>query len=336
MKWKIGNVKIDNQIVLAPMAGICDSAFRRIVKSMGCGLIETEMVSDKAIMYDNYKTKEMLYMTEEERPISQQIFGAEPDSFKIASQYIYKHVKPDIIDINMGCPVRKVAIKSNAGSALLKDPSRAEAIIRTVVDAVPIPVTVKIRSGWDKDSINAMEMAKIVEDAGASAITVHPRTREDRYDIPADWSIIKEIKDEVSIPVIGNGDIWTCYDAKRMLDETGCDAVMIGRAIRGNPWLVKQCIDYIDHGIEPERVSAEEKISTTKKHAELLVDLKGEEIAIPEMRSHTAYYLKNLPGSIEYKPRIFKMTTKKELFDLLDEYLASYKEHRKLKASSIH
>ncbi len=329
MKWKIGNVKIDNQVVLAPMAGICDSAFRRIVKSMGCGLIETEMVSDKAIMYHDRKTKEMLYMTEEERPISQQIFGAEAKSFKIASQFVYEYMKPDTIDINMGCPVRKVAIKSGAGSALLKDPEKAQKIIETVVDAVPIPVTVKIRSGWDKNSINALEMAKIVEDAGASAITVHPRTKEDRYDIPADWSLIKQIKDELSIPVIGNGDIWTCYDAKRMLDETGCDAIMIGRAIRGNPWIVKQCIDYIDNGIEPERVSAHEKIAMAKKHADLLVDLKGEEIAIPEMRSHAAYYLKNLPGSYEIKPRIFKMNTKKELYDLLDEYLTSYENHRK-------
>ena len=329
MKWKIGNVKIDNQVVLAPMAGICDSAFRRIVKSMGCGLIETEMVSDKAIVYDNHKTRKMLYMTEEERPISQQIFGAEAESFRIASEFVYEYMKPDIIDINMGCPVRKVAIKSQAGSALLKDPSKAEEIVRTVVETVPIPVTVKIRSGWDKKNVNAIKMAKIVEEAGASAITVHPRTREDRYDIPADWSIIKEVKEEVSIPVIGNGDIWTCYDAKKMIDETGCDGIMIGRAIRGNPWLVKQCIEYIDEGIEPERVSAEEKIAMAKKHAELLVDLKGEEFAIPEMRSHAAYYLKNLPGSIEIKPRIFKMNTKEELFNLLDEYLASYREHRK-------
>ncbi len=323
MKWKIGNVKIENQVVLAPMAGICDSAFRRIVKSMGCGLIETEMVSDKAIMYDNYRTKEMLYMTEEERPISQQIFGAEPESFEIASKFIYENMKPDIIDINMGCPVKKVAIKSRAGSALLKNPSKAEKIVETVVDSVPIPVTVKIRSGWDRDSINAVEMAKIIENAGASAITVHPRTREDRYDIAADWSIIKEVKDSVSIPVIGNGDIWTCYDAKKMIDETSCDGIMIGRAIRGNPWLVKQCADYLDKDIEPQRPTAEEKISMAKKHTELLIDLKGEEVAIKEMRSHTAYYLKNLPGSIEIKPKIFKIKTKEELFKLLDDYLES-------------
>ena len=240
MKWKIGNVKIDNQVVLAPMAGICDSAFRRIAKSMGCGLIGTEMVSAKSIMYDNDKTKEMLYMIDEERPIAQQIFGAEAESFKIASKYIYETMKPDIIDINMGCPVTKVAIKSQSGSALLKNPEKIEDIVKSVIESVPVPVTVKIRSGWDRKHINALEVAGIIEDAGASAIAVHPRTREDRYDVPADWNIIKEVKDSLSIPVIGNGDIWSCYDAKKMIDETNCDAIMIGRAVRGNPWLIKQ------------------------------------------------------------------------------------------------
>ena len=296
---------------------------------MGCGLIETEMVSTKAIMYNDYRTQEMLYMTEEERPISQQIFGPDPKSFEIASKHICETMKPDIIDINMGCPVKKVAIKSGAGSALLKNPKKAGKIVETVVDNVSIPVTVKIRSGWDHDSINAVEMAKIIEDAGASAITVHPRTKEDKYDVKADWSIIKEVKDNVSIPVIGNGDIWTCYDAKRMLDETGCDAIMIGRAIRGNPWLVKQCIDYIYEGSEPEKITAEEKIAMAKKHAELLTELKSEEIAIKEMRSHAAYYLKNLPGSYEIKPKIFKISKKEDLFNLLDDYLESMKNFRK-------
>ena len=226
MKWKIGNVEIENQIVLAPMAGICDSAYRRIVKSMGCGLIETEMVSTRAVMHLNRKTREMLQMTDYERPIAQQIFGSDSESFKIAAEYIYKNMSPEIIDINMGCPVTKVAVKSGAGSALLKSPDKVEDIIKSVVDTVPIPVTAKIRSGWDEN--NALEIAKIIEDAGASAITVHPRTRHQRYDIPADWSIIKDIKEELSIPVIGNGDIRTCYDAKAMLDFTGCDAVMIG------------------------------------------------------------------------------------------------------------
>ena len=323
MKWKIGNVKIDNQVVLAPMAGICDSAFRRIAKSMGCGLIETEMVSAKSIMYDNKKTKEMLYMTDEERPIAQQIFGAESESFKVASKYIHKTMKPDIIDINMGCPVTKVAVKSQSGSALLKDPEKIEDIVESVVESVPIPVSVKIRSGWDRKHINALEVAGIVEDAGASAIAVHPRTREDRYDVSADWNIIKEIKDSLSIPVIGNGDIWSCYDAKKMIDETGCDAIMIGRALRGNPWLIRQCIDYLDYGIEPQKVTLDEKIAMIKKHVELLSDRIPEKVAVHKMRTHAAYYLKNSYRSVEIKPKLFKIDTKEELYTLLEEYRQS-------------
>ena len=321
MKWKIGNVKIDNQVVLAPMAGICDSAFRRIAKSMGCGLLSTEMVSDKALMYNNWKTQSMLHMTDSERPISQQIFGSGAESFKIAAAYIEENMKPDIIDINMGCPVTKVAVKAQAGSALLKDPDKIRDIVSAVVDTVDLPVTAKIRSGWNNKCINAVEIAKIVEDCGASAITVHPRTREERYGIRANWSIIKEVKENVSIPVIGNGDIFTCYDAKRMIDETGCDAIMIGRGVLGNPWLIKQCIGYLDEGIEPERVTLEERIEMIKRHAELLSDIRPEKVAMHKMRTHAAYYLKGRYRSAEIKPRLFKMNTKEELFDLLDEYV---------------
>ncbi len=321
MKWKIGNVKIDNQVALAPMAGICDSAFRRIAKSMGCGLLSSEMVSDKALMYNNWKTQSMLYMTDSERPISQQIFGSGAESFKIAAAYIEENMKPDIIDINMGCPVTKVAVKAQAGSALLKDPDKIRDIVSAVVDTVDLPVTAKIRSGWNNKCINAVEIAKIVEDCGASAITVHPRTREERYGIRANWSIIKEVKENVSIPVIGNGDIFTCYDAKRMIDETGCDAIMIGRGVLGNPWLIKQCIDYLDDGIGPERVTLEERIEMIKRHAELLSDIRPEKVAMHKMRTHAAYYLKGRYRSAEIKPRLFKMNTKEELFDLLDEYV---------------
>ena len=321
MKWKIGNVKIDNQVVLAPMAGITDSAFRRIAKSMGCGLLSTEMVFDKALMYENSRTQEMLYMTPEERPISQQIFGAEAESFKIATEYICKNMKPDIIDINMGCPVPKVAVRSKAGSALLKNPEKISEIVETVVETSDVPVTAKIRSGWDNTCINALEVAGIVEDAGASAITVHPRTREQRYGENADWSIIKEVKDALNIPVIGNGDIHTCHDAKRMIDETGCDAIMIGRGVLGNPWLIKQCIDYLDYDIEPQKVTLEEKLEMIKIHAELLSQIRSEKPAMHKMRTHTAYYLKGQWRSAEIKPKIFKMNTKEELFDLLDEYV---------------
>lgn len=321
MKWKIGNVKIDNQVVLAPMAGICDSAFRRIAKSMGCGLLSTEMVSDKALMYDNWKTKAMLYMTDCERPISQQIFGAGVESFKIASAFIEKTMKPDIIDINMGCPVTKVAVKSGAGSALLKDPSKVRDIVSAAVETVNTPVTVKIRSGWDNRCVNAVEIARIVEDCGASAITVHPRTREERYGIKSNWSIIKDVKENVEIPVIGNGDIFTCYDAKRMMDETNCDAIMIGRGVLGNPWLIKHCIDYLDNEKEPEKVSLEERIEMIKKHAEYLSEIRPEKVAMHKMRTHAAYYLKGRYRSAEIKPRLFKMNTKEELFALLDEYV---------------
>lgn len=323
MKWKIGNVKIDNQVVLAPMAGICDSAYRRIVKSMGCGLIETEMVSTRAVMHLNRKTREMLTMTDYERPIAQQIFGSDVESFKTASAYICENMKPDILDINMGCPVTKVAVKSGAGSALLKDPEKASNIIKTVVDTVDIPVTVKIRSGWDKN--NALEMAKIIEDSGASAIAVHPRTRHQRYDTPADWSIIKDVKEKVSIPVIGNGDIRTCFDAKAMIDYTDCDAIMIGRGVLGNPWIIKQCIDYLDYGIKPERIPSQEKLDMFKRHSSLIMDNYSDNVLVHKLRTNAAYYMKNLHGSVEIKKKIFQTSTKEELFDLLENYVKDLK-----------
>ena len=319
--FKIGNVEIKNKVVLAPMAGISNSAYRTIIKEMGAGLIVAEMVSDKAIMYENKKTMDMLYMTDFERPISQQIFGSDKDSFIIAAKYIYENMKPDIIDINMGCPVPKVAISSQAGSALLKSPDKVYEIVKSVVEAVPIPVTVKIRSGWDEKNINAVEIAKVIESAGASAITVHPRTRKQGYSGKADWNIIKEVKEAISIPVIGNGDIKTCYDAKRMIDETNCDAVMIGRGVLGNPWLIKECVEYLDKGILPKEVSIYDKISMIKRHLNLLLETKLYKVAILEIRSHAAWYLKGLPNTKELKEQIFKTNTHEELISLLDNYL---------------
>lgn len=327
--WKIGNVEIKNQVVLAPMAGICNNAYRKIIKDMGCGLIVAEMVSDKALMYDSSKTKDMLYMTDDERPISQQIFGSDLDSFIYSAKYIEENMHPDIIDINMGCPVPKVALRAQAGSALLKNPDKVYEIVSGVVNSVSVPVTVKIRSGWDDKSINAVEIAKIIEKAGASAIAVHPRTRSQGYSGKANWDIIKQVKESVSIPVIGNGDITSCYDAKRMLDETGCDAIMIGRGVLGNPWLIKECVDYLENDIEPKKVTLEEKILMIKRHLNNLLATKPYKVAMLEIRTHAAYYLKGLPQGKELKVAIFKTTTKEELINLLDKYMEDHYENKK-------
>lgn len=317
--WKIGKVEIANQVVLAPMAGVGDSAFRRIIKEMGCGLLTCEMVSDKAITYGDQKTIDMLYMTKEERPIAQQIFGSDEASFVKAAQYIEKYMQPDIIDINMGCPVPKIALKSQAGSALLKDPAKVKAIVAAVVKAVKVPVTVKIRSGWDSNHINAVEIAKLCEEAGARAITVHPRTRAQGYSGQADWRLIKEVKANVNIPVIGNGDIKSCYDAKRMIMETGCDAVMIGRGTLGNPWLIKECIAYLSDGTLPKPVTKEERLAMIVKHMNYLLAFKSEKRAILELRSQAAWYLKGIPHSNQYKQIFFKATTKEQVMAIITE-----------------
>ena len=296
MKWNIGNVEIKNQVVLAPMAGICNSAFRRIAKEMGAGLIYAEMVSDKALLYKSKKTEDMLYMKDEERPISQQIFGSDKESFVEAAKIVCEKMHPDIIDINMGCPVPKVAVSAQAGAALLKNPDKVYEIVKSVVEAVSIPVTVKIRSGWDKNSINAIEIAKVCERAGASAICVHPRTRSQRYEGLSDWNIIKEVKESISIPVIGNGDIRSVDDAKRMIELTNCDAVMIGRGVLGNPWLIRDIVNYLEDGALPKVISKDEKIDMCIKHMNYLLSFKDEKTAVLEMRSHIAWYLKGLDG----------------------------------------
>lgn len=318
--FQIGNIKLKNNVVLAPMAGICNSAYRRIIKEMGAGLIYAEMVSDKAIYYGSKKTIDMLYMTDFERPIAQQIFGSDKESFVVASKYIYENMHPDIIDINMGCPVPKVALKAQAGSALLKDPNKVYEIVKAVVESVPIPVTVKIRSGWDNDHINAVEIARMIEKAGASGITIHGRTRSQGYSGKVDLDIIKKVKQSVSIPVIGNGDIKSCYDAKRMLEYTGCDAVMIGRGVLGNPWLIKECVDYLENGLEPKRVSNEEKLDMILKHLDYLLETQIEKASILQMRTHIGYYLKGMPNSTSVKQQFYKFTTKEEFTRCIKEY----------------
>ncbi|MBO5138497.1 MAG: tRNA dihydrouridine synthase DusB [Bacilli bacterium] len=318
MSFCIGNVKIDNQVVLAPMAGISNSAFRRIVKEFGCGLIYAEMVSDKAICYNNQKTIDMLYMTDFERPISQQIFGTDVDSFVTAAKYIEKHMHPDIIDLNMGCPVPKVALRAQAGASLLKNPEKVYKIVKAVVDNVSVPVTVKIRSGWDFNSINAVMIAKICEKAGASAIAVHPRTRSQGYSGKADWSIIKDVKNAVSIPVIGNGDVKSPEDFKRMLDETGCDAVMIGRGILGNPWLVRDCLDYLDHG-SYNCVSSSDRVKMCKKHLLYLTDIKSDKVALLEIRNHISWYLKGIDNINSIKNRVYQCSSISDIIAILEE-----------------
>ena len=318
--WKIGNVEIKNKVVLAPMAGVCNSAFRRIIKEMGAGLIYAEMVSDKAITYENKKTIDMLYMTDFERPIAQQIFGSDKESFVVASKFICDTMHPDIIDINMGCPVPKVAVHAQAGSALLKDIPKIKEIFKSVVETVNVPVTVKIRSGWDNNHINAVEVAKAVEEAGASAICVHPRTRSQGYSGKADWNIIKEVKNAVKIPVIGNGDITSKEDAKRMLEETGCDAIMIGRGVLGNPWLVKEVVEYIENGNIVPKPTPKERVDMCLKHISYLREIKCDKLVVLESRNHIAWYLKGLTDSNEIKNKIFLTKDVNDIITILNDY----------------
>ena len=326
--WNIGDVVIKNRIVLAPMAGISNTSYRKIIKKLGAGLIYAEMVSDKALMYGDKKTLSLLNMDESERPIVQQIFGSDLESFQIAAKKVYEEMHPDIIDINMGCPVPKVALRAQAGSALLKNPEKIREIVKTVVASVPVPVTVKIRSGWDENSINAVEIARVCEESGAKAIAIHARTRSQGYSGNADWNIIKLVKDAVSIPVIGNGDIKSCYDAKRMLDETGCDAVMIGRGVLGNPWLIKECVEYLEDGKEPVEITAIEKLEMLKYHYELLLKDKGEKLAMLEIRSHAIWYLKGMKGGAKIKNDICSAKSSEDIFKIIGEYLVNYESSK--------
>ena len=314
--WKIGNVEISNKVVLAPMAGVCNSAFRRIIKEMGCGLIYSEMINNKALVFNNKKTNDMLFMTDFERPIVQQIFGSDKESFVEAAKIVYEKMKPDIIDINMGCPVPKVALRAQAGAALLKDIDKIYDIVSSVVKSVPVPVTVKIRSGWDNKSINAIEVAKTCEKAGASAICVHPRTRSQGYEGFSNWNIIKEVKDSVSIPVIGNGDIKTFEDAYKMLEETKCDAIMIGRGALGNPWLIKEILN-----MKKEIVTNKDKLNMCLKHFEYLLEIKSEKLSLLEIRTHVGWYIKGIPNGNQIKKEIYMVKNKKEFYDLIHKYL---------------
>lgn len=320
MSFYIGNVLIENPVVLAPMAGYSNTSFRKIIKEMGAGLIYAEMVSDKALVYGNQKTYQLLKMSDEERPIAQQIFGSDKNSFVEAAKIVENYMHPDIIDLNMGCPVPKVAISAQAGSALLKDPDKIYEIVQAVVKSVSVPVTVKIRSGWDDEHINAPLVAKKIEQAGASAICIHARTRKQGYSGEADWNIIKQVKATVSIPVIGNGDVTTPELAKKMLEETGCDAIMIGRGVLGNPWLIKECVTYLKTGKLLPKPTYQDKIAMMKKHFNLLKEDKSLSTALLEIRSNILFYLKGMPDSKEMKQKICQCQTEEEIFNALEDY----------------
>lgn len=317
---KIGNVSVPNKVVLAPMAGVCNPAFRLIAKEFGTGLVCAEMVSDKAILHGNSRTMEMLYVDEREKPLSLQIFGGDTETLVGAAQYVDQNTNADIIDINMGCPVPKIT-KCDAGAHWLLDPGKIEKMVTEVVKAVSKPVTVKMRIGWDDEHIYAVQNAKAVENGGGSAVSVHGRTRVQMYTGKANWDIIKEVKQSVSIPVIGNGDVFTPEDAKRMLDHTGCDGVMIGRAALGNPWMLYRTIRYLNSGELLPEPEAAEKIRIAILHLDRLVKLKGEHVAVKEMRKHMAWYLKGLHGAARIKDVIMEQTRRDEMVRTLQDFV---------------
>ena len=315
-KLKIGNVELRNNILLAPMAGITDLPFRLICEKYGAGLCCTEMISSKGLYYNDSKTKLLLNLKGEQRPVAAQIFGSDVEALKYAASYVSDFV--DIVDINMGCPAPKI-VKNGDGSKLLLNLELVEEIATEVVKSSKVPVTAKIRKGWDANHIVAVETAKILEKSGISAITIHGRTREEYYSGNADWEIIKKVKESVNIPVIGNGDIKSKEDALKMFEQTNVDGIMIGRAAIGNPWIFEEIVGYLQ-GKEQRQVSKEERLETILEHINLAVEEKGENIAIKEMRKHLAYYIKNMKDASRLREKINKIDTKVELKDCLNEY----------------
>lgn len=318
--WKIGNVTIPNRVVVAPMAGVTNAAFRVTVKEAGAGLVVCEMISDQGIHFRNKKTLEMLYIDASEHPLSLQIFGGNKNTLVEAAQFVEANTTADIIDINMGCPVNKI-IKAEAGAKWLLDPDKVYEMVHAVASAVDVPVTVKMRTGWDSEHIFAVENAQAAQVAGANAIAMHGRTREQMYSGHADWNILREVNQHLTIPFIGNGDVRSPEDAKQMLDEVGCEAVMIGRAALGNPWMIGRTNHYLETGNLIDEPTPQEKITTALLHLDRLIDLKGEKIACREFRQHAPYYLKGIPRTAKIKAAINHAEDRQTVGNLFDEFL---------------
>ena len=319
---KIGNVELENNVFLAPMAGVTDLPFRILCEEMGCGLVYSEMVSAKGILYDNKNTTELLEVDPKERPVAVQLFGSDPEILGAMAKKIEEY-PIDIIDVNMGCPAPKI-VKNGEGSCLMKTPELVGKIVRFLVESQKKPVTIKFRKGFDEEHINAVEIAKIAEANGASAVAVHGRTREQYYSGKADWDIIKEVKAAVQIPVIGNGDIFTPQDAKNLLEHTGCDAIMVGRGAQGNPWIFKRILHYLKTGELLPEPTAQERVEKALRHSQMLIAYKGEYIGIREMRKHMAWYMKGLPGAAELRGKLNYAETMAEMKALLHEYLKDH------------